>query len=164
MGALKRDNQFVILYTIIFPVRCSFVLSPFQYHNALQKAQMQYRLLHCFQRHLGSFRPILILSLAPLREWTSCRASVKNLKKIEFLLGDTGIFAQAYPRQTKNVPQRTNEVLTISLFLYIFSILIYIVILTGGNHQLISLYFCDGLSNLRIFIFIVFCIFYFVSN
>ena len=156
MGALKRDNQFVTLYTTIFPVRCYFVLSPFQYHSALQKAQMRYRLLHCFQRHLGSFRPILILSLAPLRKWTSCRASVKNLKKSEFLLGDTGIFAQAYPRHTKNVPQRTNEFLTISLFLYIFSILIYIVILTGGN--LISLYYFDGLSNLRIFIFIVFCI------
>ena len=29
---------------IIFPVKFSFVLSPFQYHNALQKAQMRYRL------------------------------------------------------------------------------------------------------------------------
>ena len=39
------NNQLVYVYDIIiFPVGFSFVLSPFQYHNAQQKAQMRYRL------------------------------------------------------------------------------------------------------------------------
>ena len=37
---------------IIFPVEFSFVLSPFQYHNALQKAQMQYRFFKIMTRYL----------------------------------------------------------------------------------------------------------------
>ena len=45
---LRHDN---------FPVGFSFVLSPFQYHNALQKAQIQYRLL---QRKRNNFHELII--------------------------------------------------------------------------------------------------------
>ena len=36
---------------IIFPVGFSFILSPFQDHNALHKAQMRYRLLFSNVEH-----------------------------------------------------------------------------------------------------------------
>ena len=47
-GSQERQSVCYIYDMIIFPVGFSFVLSPFQYHNALQKAQMRYRLLHYF--------------------------------------------------------------------------------------------------------------------
>ena len=47
VGGGSQEGQSVcyIYDIIIFPVGFSFVVSPFQYHNALRKAQMQYRLL-----------------------------------------------------------------------------------------------------------------------
>ena len=44
-GCEERQSVCYIYDIIIFPVGFSFVLSPFQYQNALQKAQMWYRLL-----------------------------------------------------------------------------------------------------------------------
>ena len=43
-GSQERQSVCYIYDIIIFPVGFSVVLSPFQYHNALQKAQMRYRL------------------------------------------------------------------------------------------------------------------------
>ena len=47
VGGGSRETQSVcyVCDIIIFPMEFSFV---FQYHNALQKAQMRYRLLHYF--------------------------------------------------------------------------------------------------------------------
>ena len=45
VGALKRDNQFLYLRHNNFSFGIFLCLKPFRYHNALQKAQVQYRLL-----------------------------------------------------------------------------------------------------------------------
>ena len=47
-GSQERQSVCYFYDIIIFPVGFSFVLSPFQYYNALQKAQMRYRLLAKF--------------------------------------------------------------------------------------------------------------------
>ena len=41
----ERKSACYVYDMIIFLMGFSFVLSPFQYHNVLQKAQMRYRLL-----------------------------------------------------------------------------------------------------------------------
>ena len=56
----ERKSVCYIYDIIIFPVGFSFVLSPFQYHNALQKAQTQYRLLRIISRLL-SVPPVIII-------------------------------------------------------------------------------------------------------
>ena len=46
-GLSRETISLLYIYDIIiFSMTFSFVLCPFQYHNAMQKAQMRYRLLH----------------------------------------------------------------------------------------------------------------------
>ena len=61
MGALERQSVcYIYIIIIIFPVGFSFVLSPFQYHNALQKDQMRYHLLRVRATLYACFLPCLI--------------------------------------------------------------------------------------------------------
>ena len=51
-GSQERQSVCYIYDKIVFPVGFSFVLSPNQYHNALLKAQMRYRLFLDFPENL----------------------------------------------------------------------------------------------------------------
>ena len=62
-GSQERQSVCYIYDMIIFPVGFSFVLSSFQYHNALQKAQMRYRLLSYY------FFPNLKTCYCPYQLW-----------------------------------------------------------------------------------------------
>ena len=62
-GSQERQTLLLQIYDkLIIPLRFSFVLSFFQYHNALLETQMRYRLLNCFLKWFVQRKKYFIFS------------------------------------------------------------------------------------------------------